>query len=98
MKNDKNAKFRNNSINPEISLISKEGLSQTVEKYIKNYFAMHGDELPPPNLYKRILKEIERPLLSVTLNATQGNQIKAANILGLNRNTLRKKLKDHQIK
>ena len=73
------------------------GLSFAVEKHLCDYFAAHGDDLPPPGLYGRILKEIERPLLSVALAATRGNQIKAAGLLGLNRNTLRKKLKDHDI-
>ena len=48
-------------------------------------------------LYNRILKELERPLLALTLEATQGNQLRAADLLGLNRNTLRKKLKELEI-
>ncbi len=53
--------------------------------------------LPPPGLYHRILREIEHPLLSVTLAATRGNQIRAADLLGVNRNTLRKKIRDLDI-
>jgi len=45
----------------------------------------------------RVLREIEHPLLSVTLAATRGNQIRAADLLGLNRNTLRKKIRDLEI-
>jgi len=56
-----------------------------------------GDTLPPPGLYHRILREIEHPLLSVTLAATRGNQIRAADLLGVNRNTLRKKIRDLDI-
>lgn len=74
------------------------GLSLTIEKHLHKYFAAHGNELPPPELYKRILKEVERPLLEVSLDATNGNQLKTANLLGLNRNTLRKKLIEHKIK
>ena len=74
------------------------GLSLTIEKHLHKYFAAHGNELPPPELYKRILKEVERPLLKVSLDATNGNQLKTANLLGLNRNTLRKKLIEHKIK
>ena len=48
--------------------------------------------LPAPGLYKRILREIEKPLILQSLSATKGNQIKAAKLLGLNRNTLRKKI------
>jgi two-component system, NtrC family, nitrogen regulation response regulator GlnG len=53
--------------------------------------------LPPPGLYHRVLREIEHPLLSATLAATRGNQIRAADLLGVNRNTLRKKIRDLDI-
>jgi two-component system nitrogen regulation response regulator GlnG len=69
-------------------------LSSSVERYLTRYFAAQGDRLPPPGLYDRIVQEVERPLLSICLAATRGNQIKAAHLLGLNRNTLRKKIKD----
>jgi len=69
-------------------------LSSSVERYLAKYFAGHGDRLPPPGLYDRVVQEVERPLLSICLAATRGNQIKAAHLLGLNRNTLRKKIKD----
>ena len=58
---------------------------------------MHGDDLPPPGLYHRLLKELERPLFQECLQATNGNQIKTAELLGLNRNTVRKKLRDLEI-
>jgi two-component system nitrogen regulation response regulator GlnG len=74
-----------------------EGLSAAVERHLATYFAGFGDELPPPGLYHRVLREIEHPLLSVTLAATRGNQIRAADLLGLNRNTLRKKIRDLDI-
>ncbi|MDE3177917.1 MAG: nitrogen regulation protein NR(I), partial [Pseudomonadota bacterium] len=61
-------------------------------------FAEAGEGLPPSGLYDRILAEVERPLLSLSLAATRGNQIRAAEILGLNRNTLRKKIKDLDLK
>ena len=69
-------------------------LSASVERHLTKYFLEHGDKLPPPGLYDRILQEIERPLLSICLAATRGNQIRAAHLLGLNRNTLRKKIRD----
>jgi two-component system nitrogen regulation response regulator GlnG len=69
-------------------------LSSAVERHLSRYFAEHGDRLPPPGLYDRVLQEIERPLLSICLAATRGNQIRAAHLLGLNRNTLRKKIRD----
>jgi two-component system nitrogen regulation response regulator GlnG len=49
---------------------------------------------PADGLYDRILHEIERPLLAIALSSTRGNQVRAAKLLGLNRNTLRKKLRD----
>jgi two-component system, NtrC family, nitrogen regulation response regulator GlnG len=76
---------------------AEEGLSATVERHLTSYFATFGDTLPPPGLYHRILREIEHPLLSVTLVATRGNQIRAADLLGVNRNTLRKKIRDLEI-
>ena len=61
------------------------------------YFAAHKGGLPPAGLYDRVLREIERPLIQLTLGATRGNQLKAAQLLGLNRNTLRKKMRELDI-
>ncbi len=68
-------------------------LSGSVQQHLQRYFDLHGDELPSPGLYQRILKEVEMPLFAITLAATHGNQIKAAELLGINRNTLRKKIR-----
>ena len=72
-------------------------LSEMVERYLAGHFAGYGRELPPPGLYDRILQHVERPLLMAALAATRGNQIRAAALLGLNRNTLRKKIRDLDI-
>jgi two-component system nitrogen regulation response regulator GlnG len=72
-------------------------LSDSVEAHLQRYFDLHGDALPPPGLYDRILREIERPLLQVALDATGGNQLRCADLLGINRNTLRKKLTELNI-
>lgn len=84
---------------PQIAqgIIDDQTLSESVERHLTTYFGQFNDDLPPPGLYHRILREIEEPLLIATLSATRGNQIKAAELLGLNRNTLRKKIKDLQI-
>jgi two-component system nitrogen regulation response regulator GlnG len=74
-----------------------EGLSAAVERHIIDYFAAHKGSLPSAGLYDRVLREIERPLIVATLGATRGNQIKAAHLLGLNRNTLRKKIRELDI-
>jgi two-component system nitrogen regulation response regulator GlnG len=76
---------------------AEEGLSAAVERHLATYFANFREGLPPPGLYHRILREIEHPLLTVTLAATRGNQIRAADLLGVNRNTLRKKIRDLEI-
>ena len=73
-------------------------LSTAVERHLSKLFGAHGDGLPPPGLYHRILRELEQPLISAALAATRGNQIKAAELLGLNRNTLRKKIRDLDIR
>ncbi|HEY1261724.1 MAG TPA: nitrogen regulation protein NR(I) [Stellaceae bacterium] len=74
-----------------------EGLASAVEYHIRGYFAAHEGSLPSTGLYDRVLREIERPLITLTLGATRGNQIKAAHLLGLNRNTLRKKIRELDI-
>jgi two-component system nitrogen regulation response regulator GlnG len=74
-----------------------DNLGAAMERHLNRYFAAHGDGLPPAGLHDRILREIERPLIEITLSATRGNQIRAAELLGLNRNTLRKKIRDLEI-
>lgn len=73
------------------------GLAKTIENQLSEYFSAHRNSLPAAGLYERVLKEIERPLITLTLRATRGNQVKAAHVLGLNRNTLRKKIRDLDI-
>jgi two-component system nitrogen regulation response regulator GlnG len=70
------------------------GLSEAVAQHLHEYFAAHGQRLPTSGLYDRVLREVERPLIALSLAATKGNQIKAASLLGLNRNTLRKKIQE----
>jgi two-component system nitrogen regulation response regulator GlnG len=74
-----------------------EGLSDAVERHLAEYFSGFRDTLPPPGLYHRILREIEGPLIGAALAATRGNQIRAAELLGVNRNTLRKKVRDLEL-
>jgi two-component system, NtrC family, nitrogen regulation response regulator GlnG len=73
-------------------------LSDSVERFLSDYFMSFGQELPPSGLYTRVLRKIEFPLITAALAATRGNQIRAADLLGLNRNTLRKKIRDLGIK
>src|SRR6187399_3363457 len=72
-------------------------ISMRGRSYLSSHFSGFPNGVPPPGLYHRILKEIEVPLLTAALAATRGNQIRAADLLGLNRNTLRKKIRDLDI-
>ncbi|MBI1385486.1 MAG: nitrogen regulation protein NR(I) [Rhizobiales bacterium] len=83
-----------------VALASAAGsptLTDDLERHIAAIFMKHGSKLPPPGLYQRLLRQLEAPLLTATLAATRGNQIRAAEILGLNRNTLRKRIRDLNI-
>ena len=74
-----------------------QSLGAAVEHHLSRYFSLHGDMPPPPGLYDRVLKEVELPLIALTLMVTRGNQLKAAEVLGINRNTLRKKIRELDI-
>jgi two-component system nitrogen regulation response regulator GlnG len=72
-------------------------LAEACELYFDQLFNVTGGQLQNKGLYHKYLREFERPLITATLIATNGNQIKAAEILGLNRNTLRKKIRELEI-
>lgn len=75
-----------------------QDLSELVERYLARYFAEFGNDLPPQGLYDRIIRQVEYPLLTAALAATRGNQIRAAELLGVNRNTLRSRIKSLAIR
>ncbi len=75
----------------------KAGLGASVERHLVAYFEAHEGALPAVGLYDRVLHEVETPLLVLALKACGGNQIRAAALLGLNRNTLRKKMVERGI-
>jgi two-component system, NtrC family, nitrogen regulation response regulator GlnG len=77
---------------------TEQNLAVAVERYLARYFSGFDNALPPPGLYHRVLREVEYPLLSAALAATRGNQIRAADLLGVNRNTLRKKIRDLDVR
>ena len=83
---------------PDAVVGSIDRISDFMEQHLAKYISDFGDKLPPNGLYERILAEIEPPLLRAILVATRGNQLKAADVLGINRNTLRAKLKEREIK
>jgi two-component system, NtrC family, nitrogen regulation response regulator GlnG len=76
------------------AIMPRASMSGTIEQHLAGYFAEFGTDLPPDGLHARIIEEVERPLLIATMAAVRGNQLKAAKLLGINRNTLRKKLFD----
>ena len=78
--------------------VEGEKLSASVARHLKRYFDLHGGQLPPAGVYDRILRELEIPLIEIALDATGGNQAKCADLLGINRNTLRKKITDLDIR
>jgi two-component system nitrogen regulation response regulator GlnG len=82
---------------PVLSGGESEKLSTSVERHLRRYFDLHGQLLPAPGLYARILREVEAPLIIIALEATGGNQAKCADLLGINRNTLRKKISELEI-
>ena len=75
-----------------------EKLSQSIARHLQRYFDLHGGQLPPQGVYDRVLREMEVPLIEIALDATAGNQAKCADLLGINRNTLRKKITDLDIR
>ena len=82
---------------PVLSGGDTEKLSASVARHLRRYFDLHGNMLPPPGLYARILREVEAPMIEIALDATGGNQAKCADLLGINRNTLRKKITELDI-
>jgi two-component system nitrogen regulation response regulator GlnG len=73
------------------------GLQRVIERYLVHFFDLHGDILPADGLYHCLMKEIEKPLIEVSLKRLKGNQVQAAKLLGINRNTLRRKIQDLNI-
>ena len=75
---------------------SRKPLCKHTEDALDQYFAtLNGDR--PGDLYDLVIGEVERPLFKAVMDYTQGNQSQAAGILGINRGTLRKKLKTYSI-
>ena len=74
----------------------KKNLSDNIDTLLDQYFYdLDGDQ--PSAIYEMVINTVEKPLLLYIMNKTEGNQSKAAKILGLNRNTLRKKLKQYNL-
>ena len=76
----------------------QHSIGQFMERHLARYFAEFGNGLPPDGLHERILREVEVPLMNAALAATNGNQLRAADLLGINRNTLRSKIRNYGLK
>tara|TARA_B100000768_G_scaffold65549_1_gene63034 strand:- start:2565 stop:2801 length:237 start_codon:yes stop_codon:yes gene_type:complete len=76
--------------------MTKANLSNDIDILLDQYFKDLSGE-SPNGVYDMVVHSVEKPLLLYVMNLAEGNQSKASNILGLNRNTLRKKLKIHKI-
>jgi two-component system nitrogen regulation response regulator GlnG len=81
------------TVNNPIDASITGGLDTLIDRYMEHYFQELGQNLPSEGLYERIIQQVEGPLINHMLSAVNGNQVKAAEILGINRNTLRKKIR-----
>ena len=75
----------------------QEGLSTVVRRFLEAYLDEHKEHLPNGQLYTLVMGEVEKPLIKTILKLTNGNQKKASEILGINRNTLRKKIAEYEL-
>ena len=82
----------------ELAADNDPSISRYMERHLARYFAEFGSGLPPDGLHDRVLREVEIPLINAALAATNGNQLRAAELLGINRNTLRSKIKAHGLR
>lgn len=93
------AAVRSNGAEPHSPAPSRragETLEQAVVRNLEQYFA-DLDGAKPHALHEMVLQAVERPLLKFALDRAHGNQSAAAELLGINRNTLRKKLHDYRL-
>ena len=88
---------KTNTFKDEENIEKQTGFSNFFNNFLENFFKTIEDENIDLNLYEKFLNEIEKPLIYQTLKYFNGNQIKAAKILGINRNTLRAKIAKHNI-
>ena len=91
------AELRPHGVREDSDANAGASLAEFAEMHLAAYFAGFSPGLPPDGLYERVLADIEPALLRAALAATYGNQLKAADLLGINRNTLRSKLRERKI-
>ncbi|MEY3721548.1 MAG: DNA-binding protein fis (Factor-for-inversion stimulation protein) recombinational enhancer [Pseudomonadota bacterium] len=74
--------------------MSKDNIHDVVKKSLEKYFRDLGEQ-EPSNVYEMVILTVEKPILEAVMDRAEGNQSHAADMLGINRNTLRKKLQQH---
>lgn len=79
-----------------VPCVDRQPLRDSVEQAVHNYFA-HLEGADVTDVYNLVLSEVEAPLLATVMNYVKGNQTRASELLGLNRGTLRKKLKQYDL-
>lgn len=80
-----------------MSIINENEIARCVRKAVEEYFSdLDGEK--PHAIYDMVIRSVERPLIEMVVEQAGGNQTRAAELLGINRNTLRNKMKQYQIK
>ena len=74
--------------------LKKTSISEFLNKHLESYFEMHDGDMPSSGLFDLVISEAEKTTIAATLKYTNGVQAKAAHILGISRNTLRKKMQE----
>lgn len=77
--------------------INENDIAREVRKALKDYFRDLDGQPPCRGIYDMVIRCVEKPLLEIVLDHAGGNQTRAAELLGINRNTLRKKMQQHGI-
>jgi Fis family transcriptional regulator len=79
-------------------MLSENDIAKHVRKALNDYFKDLDGELPSTSIFDMVMNCVEKPLIETVMHHAEGNQTRAADLLGINRNTLRKKIIQHDIK
>ncbi len=81
-----------------VANLNQISLEKLVKSKLEVMLQQHKDGGRIKNLYNQVIEQVEKPMIELALNVHKGNQIKTAEFLGINRNTLRKKIGEYKIK
>ena len=79
-------------------MLNENDIAKHVRKAINDYFKDLDGEEPSCSIFEMVMNCVEKPLIETVMHHAEGNQTRAADLLGINRNTLRKKIMEHDIK